>query len=308
MISITTAPQGLLPFVNLFGKLYYGTLNSNVFLNMFQAKKNQTIQSLLSEKSVDRARDDSGRLLNFLQNHWQVEHWNYPAVATNTVSGIQWPAGNKRFLTTGITKPDPWTHFKVLLLDNYQLDVNSYFDNYVEISSDLELEQILKKNLELIDLQIELIEDHGHSKLLLKYIGDQYAPPTFDSTGLDNFQNWQKKYPRPRLQIYTEWPELITDQHNVWNWSVVGDLSTVKNRLFNPGHLENYARQQHEETNIKTQSDHILWVRNPRRIDLGDFVFWINNTHSAFCDTQGEFVLYRPDQFFLSKNISLSHY
>jgi hypothetical protein len=305
MINISVADQSLIPFVNLFGKLYLGTLCPAVFHNQYQLKKKHEIQSLLNSDSEGYARHYAGQLLNFINHHWQVDQWQYPAVVNTTVSGINWTTGNQRFIVNGLTRNEPWKYFKILLMDNHNLEIENYFEQYVEIKSDLQLIDVLGQDFQSVALNAEIVNDLDHSKLKLTYIGDPKNPSASDYSELGSLLSWQKRYPNPKLKIYTQWPDLITDEHNVWDWKVVGGVDQIKRGIFYPGHLENYVRRQHQENNIGQDEYHHLWVITPRPIDLGDFIFWLDSDHSAFCDCIGDFVLYQPQSTFSSKIISI---
>jgi hypothetical protein len=132
--------------------------------------------------------------------------------------------------------------------------------------------------------------------------GYQHSYESTELKLLDNLRQWQANNPRPRLEIYTDWPELIVDSQGVWDRHIVGTISQFKHVLFNPGHLERLAKSNSEENT----ASHILYVKNPRAIDLSEFLVWVDTKHTAFIDQNWDFLLYQSAPTYQSRMISFS--
>jgi hypothetical protein len=120
---------------------------------------------------------------------------------------------------------------------------------------------------------------------------------------LTKLQQWQTEYPRPQLEIYTDYPELISDSMDVWNYRVVGNMSQFSHQLYNPGHLERLASTEHEELNNRT---HVLYIKQPRPIDLSEFLIWVDLDYTTFVNQDWGFVLYRRGTNYKTRMISFS--
>jgi hypothetical protein len=290
--------------------LYYGTINKKYFNQLFQEKKQKFLTDLNSSII--------NRDLEFQLQMSRValtDNWKWPAFVNMVQENSQpeWATGGSRILASGLCKQNPEQTITVLFFDQVGTSVDRWIDTPVEITSDKQLHQVLGVNYtqsQSPSIQISAIlrQVHAHTRLFLHGIfdeelaGQQNSQELVELELLNNLRQWQANNPRPRLEIYTDWPELIVDSQGVWERHIVGTISQFKNVLFNPGHLERLAKNNSEENT----ASYVLYVKNPRAIDLSEFLVWLDTTHTAFIDQNWDFLLYQSAPTYQSRMISFS--
>lgn len=303
--------HNLLPLLNIFGRLYYGTVNQQYFNKLFREKKQQFLQQLVLPTATTE------KFSNFRLRMTRLAlttEWKWPACINLIGSEPEWATGNGRTLATGFTKTNPEQQLTVLFFDQTDTDITQWIDNPVEIITDQQLHTVLGVKYNpvqsaTIQLSAVLKQISDRTCLLLhgvideELIGYQNSQEAVELTILHKLQQWQQRYSKPCLKIYTDWPELISDSAGVWDYQVVGDIKNLSHHIFLPGHLEKLAKNEHESTETR---QHVLYVKNPRAIDLSEFLIWVDLEHTTFIDQNWDFVLYRRDHTYNSKIISIS--
>jgi hypothetical protein len=303
--------HSLVPFLNIFGRLYYGTVNRQYFKQLFQTKKQQFIEQLRAPTADTEKFSDFRLRMTRLA---LTDPWRWPACINLVAQEPEWATGNGRTLATGFCRPNPEQHLAVLFFDQTGADVTQWIDNPTEITSDEQLHQLLglvrdvtqSPSIQLYSL-VRQVNDrtclflHGFIDEDLK--GYQNSQEAVELTTLKKLQAWQQQYPQPTLEIYTDWPELITDSAGVWNYRIAGDIKHLCHHIFYPGHLERLAKNEHGS---QATRNHVLYVKNPRAIDLSEFLIWVDLEHTTFIDQTWDFLLYQRLDNYKSRMISFS--
>lgn len=303
--------HNLLPLLNVFGRLYYGTINKTYFKKLFQERKEQFLAQLNQPTvATEKFSDFRMRMTRIALN---IE-WKWPGCVNLVSSEPEWATGGGRILATGLAKQNPEQHLQVLLFDQVGTDITQWIDNPVEIANDQQLHTLLGMEYKpdqspTIQLSAVIKQINNNTRLLLHGVideeleGYQNSREPSDLATLTKLQQWKIRYPRPQLEIYTDWPELITDSLGLWDYRIAGDIAHVANQLFLPGHLERLARNHYGAEN----KEHVLYVRNPRAIDLSEFLIWVDLEHTTFIEQDWDFLLYRPDSTYKSRMISFGY-
>jgi hypothetical protein len=307
-LKTTESASLLVPFLNQFGNLYYGNLTPKTFAQQYLATQNQFVQNLISiEKLSFSTAHNLGCLVNLIHDNQYVLQWTYPALVTDTAQGFNWTTGNQRLIATGMRWPRPWQHLKTLLLSKHLDKVGQYLDNPLLITSDQQLQESLNIDQDT-RLDAELIADSDGVTLLLDYMGPVKSPQSASQDRLAQYRLWHKRCgSRPTLNVYTDWPEMLSDRNSAWNINIVGSCHEIREAMFSPGHLENNLRKQHAAGLLHDITEHTLYIIHPRNIDAGDLLCWMNLNNNVFVDQDLEFLLYRPENTFTTTFISASH-
>jgi hypothetical protein len=116
---------------------------------------------------------------------------------------------------------------------------------------------------------------------------------------------WESHYgTRPKLGVYTDHPELVTDSLNRWNVEFLWPFDTVINTLSLPNLLEKYVSRVHDRK-FDLEFPHCLYILDPMALDLSDLYTWMDLKHTMYYDKQQRFALYRRDTTHLIKTIDL---
>lgn len=292
--------HSLLPFLNLFGKLYFGHINREYFNQLFATKRQQFLEDLNST-ATDLDLEFQLRMTRAAL----TTSWKWPAFVNMVHSDgkPEWATGGSRILASGLCKPNPEQTISVLLFDQTKSSADQWLVDPVEITTDQQLHQVLnlpytQTQSPSIQISTVLKQVDNQTRLFLHGIIDEelegyqhsHESTTFEL--LNNLREWQAYHCScTRLEIYTDWPELIVDSLGIWDKHIVGTISQFKNLLFNPSHLERLAQNNQE----KSAAIYILYVNEPRPIDLSEFLVWLDIKHTAFIDANWDFLLYRVD-------------
>jgi hypothetical protein len=199
----------------------------------------------------------------------------------------------------------------ILMLSSEKTTPTNTLDQCKLIENDQQLNEVLGGQIDEIytnskfylDIKILSVKDQKIPKLEYIGNGNEYLPsPSVGLGWLKNYHNWQKNYcTNPGISIYTDWPELITDSTNFWNCKIVGPSFS------NSFGFERPVYEYHHCPNLDTE--HVLWVRHPRKIDLSDFLFWINMHQSTYIEEfTYDFILYRKHPQYLSSFVRTPYY
>jgi hypothetical protein len=313
-LRVTVEDSGqhnLLSFLNIFGRLYCGTVNRDYFNRLFQEKK-QKFLAELNSNSLDRDLEFQLRMIRVAL----TTEWKWPAFI-NTVQehGLpEWATGGSRILASGLCKKDPEQTITILFFDQVNNEVEQWLNDSEEITTDEQLHQALgikytQTQSPAIQISTVLRQINNHNRLFLHGIFDdeldgfQNSQELSELDLLGNLRAWQQTNNRPQLEIYTDWPELISDSLEIWNYQVVGDITSKSHHLFHPGHLERLAKNEHESAETRPYA---LYVKNPRQIDLSEFLIWVDLKHTTFIEHNWDFILYQRARNYNSKMISFS--
>jgi hypothetical protein len=306
-----TAPklnQTIVPFINMFGRLWYGQLTPELFVKKFNSTKKDLLFALTNlDQSQTHNRNNFLNLsfqLDLLHATRNVKQWNFPCLINQYDNELDWTTGNKRLLATGMNRATPWNHLNVLALTDH--DICDFLIDPESVESDSQLEKILNFSGP-IQLDTEMINGQSGLKIKLSYLGGILTPKENKHSALKKFSQWQQKYGKhPILEITTSWPEMITDSANAWNIKIVDNSETIKKGIFRPGHLENNLRKEHARGVLPTQGHHRLLIVEPRPIDVSELLCWMNLEQNIFIDHNWQFLLHRPDSMFENTFIGLS--
>lgn len=302
--------HALLPLLNVFGKLYHGTVKKEYFNRLFQEKRKQFLEQL-NTPTVD-----SEKYCDFRLRMTRLSldgSWKWPACVNMINHEPEWATGNGRILASGLTKKNPEQALSVLFFDQAGTDVAQWIENPVEITTDQQLHALFgltydTTQSDCIQLYAVIKQVNNRTCLLLHGIVDeelqgyQNSQESTQLIQLDKLRAWQKKYTRPRLKIYTDWPDLVHDSLGVWDVCEIAKLSTLKINVFLPGHLEKLARQEHQSAG----NNSVLFVKNPRAFDLSELLVWMDLEHTTFIEQDWNFLLYQNNGDYKSKMIGIS--
>jgi hypothetical protein len=312
--------QGIVHVINQYGKLYYGTMLPSVFYDkMIFETKNHFIKRLITLNSTH---DDLTRISFVLELCRELlkSGWYWPGLMNRLPDGvIGCRVGRNRVMATMLTVEEPWKKFPVLFYEKTGFDVRKVLEeDYVSIDNLQSLQQIFKledttSSEPIINLTIrfDTIEDIFWPRLesisgkmydiginamdkeefgLLR--SDQYA---------NDFLLWRSRYQsRPTLHVYTDWPESMSDVNSVWNVVHAGPSTPIIELIQGfgnrPAILEKPCLELHSDPSYTTE--HTLYIVDDKKIDVGDFLPWIDINHTTFIDENWKFIMYRKDQVY----------
>jgi hypothetical protein len=295
----------LIDFVKQIGSVWYGPVKKHVFISRFQTLLTNMLISL--NEAGDIVNNKSYKIphidftLNLVEQAIAINAWNWPAVIYNL---NDWEYGNTRLLATGLTKSYPWLHYNMLAIG--QTDEPDFIIEPTEIINSSDFNSALGiLNWKIpTNIQPVIFMEVTEKKLLniaFREI-DHYKKNRTDSERdyFADYYEWYKiTYPRPRIGIYTSWPEQITDTQKFWDFEILGMTPWVY--ADRPGALDFHVQM----TKFPPGIDHILYVNNPLAIDLSQLLFWMDLKHNQYADTQWRFSLARRTNQIKTKFISV---
>ena len=304
---------GLSEYINRFGNLLFGTLRPEIFLQQFNALKEQHIFWQINSPFEDFKEIQPVQFyMHMLHEAQKISSWRWPGLINN-LSKFRWINGNSRLFATGMTKQQPSKLLNFLILQNFSVPTNTYINDPIVVSNDDILHSILNVSqdddpwLPHCEILLTYNIDNRRETLELSGIKDPNDFTDHHTAGenlLSDFLSWREHYGRcPTLNVYTNWPELITNTHNAWNVKIVGDTNSFKKTMLYPSHLERHIRNLHEETS----KDHTLFIMEPRPVDVAELLCWVNLNHTAFIANDWSLALYRPDITYSNTFIDLSY-
>lgn len=306
---------GLVPLLNQFVKLWFGTLTEDyVTCEFINLRKRFVAECITVPLDSD---------LDVVKNNWAFRLWMC-RVAQNTP--WRWPGtsvsyepeaarfhkfnlntGNSRLFATGMCKKNPWELLHTLLVGKNAPD-NTYVSNPVEITDDQMLHEILNvpwtqtqdTNQVTVCLKFELQNFNNLLSFVLlpsreTQLLDDPQTETIQKCW-DNLMQWRQKYPqKPKIKIHTNWPHQIHNFSNFWDiveivpsQPILDDIQGLGGRV---GALEGYAVENYQRSDQTV--DHVLYVIDPRPIELADLLVWMDLTHNVFVESEWKFLLYR---------------
>jgi hypothetical protein len=315
-IFIESLSQGLMPFLNQFGGLYYGYMNPQYYKNKWQVQWNlvmKILNSIDSDTALDWKNYDHKSVAFYLMmlRIAIAQEWKWPALMYRNPSEptLRHENGLSRFITTGLCRPEPWNHYRVLFQELPNLTPDDLLSSYTKIDSDEDLHQIF--NLEFdrnivatpmikLGLIIEQVEKYTRARLRFINYGkfEDELNATAESLLLD-FVEWRKLYgQRPKLYVYTNNLNLITDKSS--SWEVIYVDKPPGPKIFE-NFIYNYVN------NPVHGHDHVLYHCTSRRIDVADFLPWVGTEHSSYIGPDWSFALVRPAKKYKSILVDVSY-
>jgi hypothetical protein len=238
--------------------------------------------------------------------------WNWPAFLYRNPdnSTIGYENGRSRLITTGLCRPDPWNHYRVLFQELHDYTPDDVLTNYININTDKDLHQLFNlefdKNIitgPVLNLNFIIEEVKNRPRVRLRSINDNPGSELNDTAKklMFDFVEWRKMYGyRPKLYVYTNNPKLITDQS--YSWEIVHAGKFTGEKVMETM-LYNYV----QSPNPAHGKNHVLYHCTSRKIDVGDFLPWMGTTHSSYLGPDWSFALLRPDTYYKSIQIDLSY-
>jgi hypothetical protein len=313
-VSLPHVNKDLVKFITQTGRLFYGNLHKDLFDKKFQELKNNFLTNQLtniSSTAIDTVQPSSFNLhmIRVALN----QRWRWPALATELTNGLHFSAGNSRILASGISKDRPDESLKFLILQNTSTPSDKFLVDPIEITNDQQLHEVLGLIYDTgvcdseLTVAVEQIVDADQIKYSLVTLYDGNTEHHFHagSEMLANYHAWVWKYSsRPRIKIYTDWPELVVDSSKQWSVDIAGPSHLKKDSNFKLGHIENFIRNQ-ASTFIQTD-EHALFVTAPRLIDLGEFLCWVDLEYNVWIDQNTDFTLFRSAEHYNTRLIRIS--
>ena len=309
--------KGIIHTINQYGKLYYGTLQPSLFKSeQFVAQKKHYISQLRNLSDPDNKnfvadREQASFVLE-LCREFLKDKWHWPVLINRLPTGdIAFKNGLSRAVATVMTVADPWKHLPALFYEKPGFDVDATLEDYVLINNIEDLERIFKKvNLGLCYDKID-----GIFWPTLESVSSRLAPDDKEEFGLlrsdqysKEFLLWRSRYQsRPTLHIYTDWPEAVSDATLVWNVVHAGPSTPIIELIQGfgnrPAILEKPCFELHSDP-LYT-NEHTLYIIDDKKIDVGDFLPWMDINHTTFIDENWKFIMYRKDQVYKSTFVKI---
>jgi len=301
-------------YLSCYGDLYSGYLRPDVFIKLFHQEKPRYLHELSQvDRILDNAQLQPAAFKTMLCREALNFKWAWPAIVNQTPSNrYDFYTGMGRLLATGLTKSNPWQHLKILLFANKGIDSSDFLEDFVVVKTFQQLATAL--NLSSDNTAEEAVE--------LEISHDGAGPGGFRLTGLsdgntgfhfaagdeslNSFRKWYGVYgvSNPKLYIYTEWPDLISDSRACWDIKFMGP-SQFKHGNFHLGHLE-YSLREHN-ANPLHGTDHVLHITKQIPMDVSDLLTWVDLEHTAWIDQQYQFVLFRHNSPYKMMFVSKSY-
>ena len=126
----------------------------------------------------------------------------------------------------------------------------------------------------------------------------------------DSYSEWRSQYPtKPKIKIYTNWPEQIHNHFDAWDVVEIESSQHIIDEIQGfggrSGRLERFANEEHK--NPKETVDHVLYIIEPRPIELGDLLVWMDTENNAYIESDWKFLLYRKADIYKTTYIDTSY-
>jgi hypothetical protein len=304
--------QGLVNYLSKFGSLYFGNLCPQFFKDRYFKVRSDHVKQLINiQETTNLDLLQSIRFNLHMLRRAQNESWQLPGTLTETDQGLHWGSGNSRLFASGMCHNNAYQQVKFLILQKHQTTPDLYIENPTLISTDEQLHTVLNISttpveVPQVELQIYTIPENSHARVTLGSINN-WDPDEHQLVGkeyLNNFVEWQRlNGSKPRLHIYTDWPEKITNNFDAWDINFAGSSVLHKEKMHTYGSLELFLFNRNNST--KT-IEHELYVLSPNPIEVADLLFWVNNNSSAFVESTLNFVLFKKQSSYITTQINVS--
>ena len=327
-LLIPSLAQGIIPFLKQFGDLYFGTLKPEVFSDRYEKFKRE-LHCILGNQDLLECSDDWDELksqdpyrysLIKTAGFWlemmrvnQESDWQWPALIEQANEIPDFLNGRSRLIATGTVKKDPWNHIKFLIWSPHGSEISKISQDATLLYHDRDLHKVL--GLEYDDqeyhqpqqsyLGVQLV----NGKVTFEFFNNVYDGAYTENTKKywQNHRSWKQRYgAKPVLKVYTDWPDLLRDRQQAWNWQVLGSCRSMIEPVVNINQLGSVEWWVRRAVASEQKHDHVLYVLQPRHIDISDLMFWTDLDHSTYLSSDGAFVLHRKDPQFRSTLIAVS--
>jgi len=316
---------GIMPFINQFGKLWSGTLTQSHFENRFKYERKVFVNNLkslnkTSQYILQKEKDyncwfewKSTAFYMWMCRVAQKESWKWPVLSHEP---NRWTSGTSRLIATAMTKSAPWEHLPILHFDKNTPDM-SYLNVQTEIQSDEMLHKLFHVEFDNTQNTQEMLVNwhlslEPNNTINMAYInnGTAHEDVTVDTVKIwDSYFQWRSLHNFPKIKIYTNWPWQIRNRFKAWDiveivsgQHLIDDIQGFGGRT---GRLERFAIDQHSHS---TESvDHVLYVIDPRPIELGDLLVWMDMEHNTYIESTWKFLLYRKADTYKTTYIDTSY-
>ena len=315
------AANNILAYLNQYAVLYHGHIKEKVCQWRFSQVRQSLIQDLKDLPTITSQQwhqvgfTDAGRyqtvaFIMYMCRLGRQTEWNFPVLLNHS----RWVNGGSRVLASGMTKPNPWNNISGLELVDIGCP-SSMLSDPIEVQSDEMLNHVLGLTFSKhkdTPSKLSLLTELRNNKVYLKSIEDGFE--RFNNVNqyiiLDQFTEWRSQYPtKPKIKIYTNWPKQIRNAFNAWDvvevvpsQHIIDEIQGFGGRT---GRLERFATEEHKTPN-KTV-DHVLYVIDPRPIELGDLLIWMDLVHSTYIESEWKFLLYRKADVYKTTYIDTSY-
>jgi hypothetical protein len=328
--------HGLISTLKMFGyKLWYGYPHRDVFLhqlNRFSTDiSDLVVKTILKtqdpeftnltshEKEILASNQKETAFTRYLTKLALVEEWNMPSLINRGENGVPHQiTGTTRKFATHMTKPDPWKHYPILVLDHDVNDINDLLENPTHCHDDKILHNVFGKEMtentwdpELV-IGINVSYDHYKINCKMGYIHNGYYFDHHQGRGqdlLDSHVAWRKKVGfRPKLYIHTNNPKNIRNNGAYWNVQVVPmevDQDFINECAKRPAWLEK-AVQAYRDNPTHELDAFVLWVLDDRVINIADLAWWGDDQSNVMIDADWKFILYQHEESYRCKSIRVS--
>jgi len=319
-----SAVDDIIPFLNSYAVLYYGSFHKKIYIDRFLQVRKQVIQQLI-DLPVCNSNQWSEHLLEnriSYQNAAFIIHmcrlardtvWDFPVLCNYG----KWVNGGSRTIATGMHKSNPWN--SVLGLELVELGKSStMLSDPKEIISTEMLHNVLKLESDTHQYnpaEVKLTTELKNNKIY--FLSIENKSNRFDNfTNIDSydiwdkFVSWRSQYPvKPKIKIYTNWPEQIRNQFDAWNvveivlsQHIIDEIQGFGGRV---GRLEHFVTEEHKHP--KETVDHVLYVIYPRLIELGDLLVWMDLDHNIYIESEWKFLWYRKADIYKTSYVDTSY-
>ena len=315
------AANNILAYLNQYAVLYHGNINKEVYQWRFSQVRQSLIQDLKDLPTIisqswslvgftDAGRYQTVAFIMYMCRLARQTKWNFPVLLNHS----RWVNGGSRVLASGMITPNPWNNISGLELVDIGCS-SSMLSDPVEIQSDEMLNHVLgltfSKNKDTPS-KLSLLTELRNDKVYLKSIEDGFE--RFNNVNQyiiwDQFVAWRSQYPtKPKIKIYTNWPEQIHNSVDAWDiveivpsQPIIDEIQGFGGRT---GRLERFASEEHK--NPKETVDHVLYVIDPRPIELGDLLIWMDAENNAYIESDWKFLLYRKADIYKTTYIDTSY-
>ena len=216
-----------------------------------------------------------------------------------------------------MTKMTPWQDLPLLHFCK-NMPSPEYLTDCVEIQSDEMLHDLFRVQFTDATSIQEILVNWGitlesDNTIRMTYInnGTFHEDVTSETMKIwDSYNQWRRQYPtNPKIKIYTNWPKQIRNHFGIWDiveivpgQDVIDDIQGFGGRV---GRLERWATDEYN--NPRESVDHVLYVIDPRPIELGDLLMWMDTTHSTYIESSWKFLLYRKSEVYKNTYIDTSY-
>lgn len=288
-LEIPSLDQGVLKFLQQFGQVYTGTVKPHMFVDRFLELKSQTIKRLINNDFDDNI----DRLLSVCHRAIESPDWSWPWLASSYKNSLTNDTSDDYLIATALTKTMPWNQMQALMLVDDNFSIDRFLNDSKLLTNEQDIRDFLNNNYNISEIYLNLyFEKNSTPRLNLHKI--DHTQESLE-TYLPNFKSWKNKHGvRPKLTVYTAWPELIIDSQNAWNVQLHPAPNNIL-RMFQQGSSMSYSLVKLHDTPdwyIGDVDGHVLVVKEPRVIDVSELLFWMDGEHNAYIDVADQLAVY----------------